>query len=352
MQRFIGLDVHASSCTFGVMDARGKRLGSQVVETHGEALVGFLQLTPGQLHLCLEEGTQSSWLVEILSPHVHDLVVVGFGQEKRRGPKDDKRDAFGLADMLRKNDLPIRVYKNPGPYTRLRELVKVHTQVGGDVVRTQNRIRALFRSRGVGPLTKKVYAAAHRQTFIDQLPGTVRPAALLLYAQYDALVPVKAAAQEQLVAEARCHSISRLLQTCPGFGPIRVAQLMAIVVSPNRFRRRQQFWSYCGLGIEMRSSADWEQLPDGKWQRVTQNATRGLSRQYNRQLKGVFKGAATTVVAHAAAGGSLRDHYQRQLRQGVKPNLAKLTLARKLAATILAMWKRREPFDPERVGAG
>ncbi len=35
MDRFIGLDVHASSCTFGVVGASGKRLRSQVVETNG-----------------------------------------------------------------------------------------------------------------------------------------------------------------------------------------------------------------------------------------------------------------------------------------------------------------------------
>ena len=63
--------------------------------------------------------------------------------------------------------------------------------IAGDVARV----------RGVGPLSKKVYTAAHRPAFIEQLPGTVRPAAELLYAQYDALVPVKAAAQQQLVAE-------------------------------------------------------------------------------------------------------------------------------------------------------
>jgi hypothetical protein len=33
------------------------------------------------------------------------------------------------------------------------------------------------------------------------------------------------------------------------------------------------------------------------------------------------------------------------LQRGIKPNLAKVTLARKLAATMLAMWKRKEASD-------
>jgi hypothetical protein len=36
------------------------------------------------------------------------------------------------------------------------------------------------------------------------------------------------------------------------------------------------------------------------------------------------------------------------LSAGTKPNLAKLTLARKIAATALVMWKREEKYDPER----
>jgi transposase len=78
------------------------------------------------------------------------------------------------------------------------------------------------------------------------------PAAEHLYAQYDALAPVRAAAEKALVEEAHRHAITKVLETCPGLGPIRVAQIVATVVSPQRFRTRQQFWSYCGLGIVMR----------------------------------------------------------------------------------------------------
>jgi predicted NBD/HSP70 family sugar kinase len=39
MDKYIGLDVHATSCTAAVVDARGKRLGSHVIETNGQALV-------------------------------------------------------------------------------------------------------------------------------------------------------------------------------------------------------------------------------------------------------------------------------------------------------------------------
>ena len=36
------------------------------------------------------------------------------------------------------------------------------------------------------------------------------------------------------------------------------------------------------------------------------------------------------------------------LQAGVKPNLAKLTLARRIAAAVLSMWKHQEVYDPKK----
>lgn len=76
MDRYVGLDAHARSCTLGVIGPSGKRLKSMVVETSGQALVEAVRSIPGRVHLCLEEGTQSAWLYELLSPHVEEVVVV------------------------------------------------------------------------------------------------------------------------------------------------------------------------------------------------------------------------------------------------------------------------------------
>ncbi|WP_437339021.1 transposase [Sorangium sp. So ce394] len=34
-----------------------------------------------------------------------------------------------------------------------------------------------------------------------------------------------------------------------GLGPIRAAHVVAAVLAPEQFRTKQQFWSYCGLGL-------------------------------------------------------------------------------------------------------
>ena len=62
MERYIGLDAYASSCTLGVVGPSGKRLGSHVVETNARALIEVLRGIPKSRHIGLEEGTLSGWL--------------------------------------------------------------------------------------------------------------------------------------------------------------------------------------------------------------------------------------------------------------------------------------------------
>lgn len=74
--------------------------------------------------------------------------------------------------------------------------------------------------------------------------------------------------------------------------------------------------------------------------------TRGLNRNHNRVVKDVFKGAAT---AAASRPGELQDFYQGLLSRGMQPELARVTLTRKLAALTLRLWKTGERYDPAKL---
>ena len=74
--------------------------------------------------------------------------------------------------------------------------------------------------------------------------------------------------------------------------------------------------------------------------------TRGLNRNHHPLLKSVFKGAAT---AAAAKPGPLCDYYQASVARGVREDLAKVTLARKIAAVTLRLWKKGELWDPKKL---
>ncbi len=66
---------------------------------------------------------------------------------------------------------------------------------------------------------------------------------------------------------------------------------------------------------------------------------------------------ADQAIASATTGITQRNkdliygRYERLLDGGTKPTLAKLSLSRMIAATVLRMWKDEEVYDSERGGA-
>ncbi len=58
---------------------------------------------------------------------------------------------------------------------------------------------------------------------------------------------------------------------------------------------------------------------------------RGLNPNHNRDLKEIFKGVATIASVRP---GPFQEFYTSKLAQGLKPELARLTLARKIAAIV------------------
>ena len=344
MERYIGMDVHAASCTVAVVSEKGRKLRDFPVETNGQSLIEAVRMIPGHKHLVFEEGLQSAWLYETLSPHVDEIVVAGVTDS--RGPKSDKRDAYGLAEKLRVANLDKIIFKSPRQFTRLRELSRIHMTLVGDSVRVQARIKSLYRSRGILVAGRSVYSMRHREDWQKQLCASAQMRATRLYDHFDFLQDQKKQAESDLLREGKKHSIVRILETAPGFGPIRAARLVPIVITPHRFRTKRQFWSYCGLAIVTRSSSDWVQAADGGWIKARVPQTRGLSRQFNHYLKSIFKGAATTAITQHYKD-PIYARYERLLDGGTKPTLAKLSLARMIAATVLRMWKDEKEYDPK-----
>jgi transposase len=302
MQRFIGLDVHGQSCTMVVMGPSGRRLGQHVVETNAKALIDQIRAVAGDKHLCMEEGTQSEWLYEVLEPHAKQIVVTQPLQ--RAGSKNDAIDAWALADLLRRDAVERTVFKAPKTMTMLRQAARGYIAVRRDLVRGKCRLNALYRSRGIQPNTE-IYDAERRRTWLEKLPPQHRPLAELLSDELDGLSEAHEAALSWLMDQAKQVPATRRLATAPGIGAIRAALLVAIMVTPARFRTTRQFWSYSGLGIVTRSSSDW--VREGRrWTRKRSAQTRGLNNNRQPELKQIFKGAATTVIQQMATTRCIR----------------------------------------------
>jgi transposase len=152
--------------------------------------------------------------------------------------------------------------------------------------------------------------------------------------------------RRDLLTESARHQATKRLRQIPSIGPIRAALLVALLQTPHRFRTKRQLWAYSGFGIETHDSGEHRYV-DGELRRSKKKASvRGLNRNYNRDLKNLFKGAATQV---AAKPGPLQEFYTALLAKGIRPEMARLTLARKIAAISLTIWKKGVDFDPKQL---
>ena len=73
-------------------------------------------------------------------------------------------------------------------------------------------------------------------------------------------------------------------------------------------------------------------------------AIRGLNANHNHDLKNIFKGAA---IRAAAVAGPFQQFHAALVDRGMKLPMARLTLARKIAAIVLIVWKKGVGFDAE-----
>ena len=259
MERYIGIDAHKESCTLAVMGPSGRRLKELQVETSAKAVKDALKSIGGERHVCLEEGELSAWLYELCEPLNKETVVVQ--PARRQGSKSDSIDAWSRADEMRRGELTKPVYKAPSIYRPLREAVRCYEGVLQDSVRIKNRLRAIFRTRGIQAPPEEIYSASDRKVWLAKLPPAVRRRATMLGSELDVVADVRNSAMNWLREEAGKVAVVKLLATAPGIGPVRGAQIAATVVTPHRFRTSQQFWSFCGLGIVTRSSSDWVKVP-------------------------------------------------------------------------------------------
>ena len=342
--KYVALDVHQATTSASVREEGGRVMARTILPTTAPTLVEFFRGMRGAIHVAFEEGTQAQWLHDLLEPLVDRVIVGDRRGAAAPGNKGDQMDADQLSELLRLGALRA-VYHSSSPHREtLRELARTYTNLVEDSTRVMQRLKALFRARGIPTPGKHVYHPAHQAQWVARLTGPgVRFRAAALYAELAVLRDLRPRAKAALLTEARKDPAWPILRTIPFLGPVRVAVLLATMQTPWRFRTKRHLWAYTGLAVVSRSSADFELRQGRPVRRRRAPMTRGLNRNHNRVLKNLFKGAATAATARP---GALQTFYQNMLARGMRDDLARVTLTRKLAALTLRLWKTGTPYDP------
>ena len=346
--KYIGLDVHQATISVAVLDAAGKLVMEAILETKAETILQFIRGLRGSLHVTFEEGTCAAWLHDLLKPHVTQVLVCDPRKNAllKDGNKNDRIDARKLAELLYLNKLN-PVYHGQAGIRTLKELARSYVTITRDLTRVMSRLKAIYRSWAIPCAGQQVYAPRYRAEWLAKImEAGVRRRAELYYEQFDALAALRQEARRELFIEGRKHFAMKLLRQIPSIGPIRAALLIALMQTPHRFRSKRQLWAYCGLALKTYTSGEYH-FVGGQLQRSKKVlAIRGLNKNHNHDLKNIFKGAAARA---AATAGPFQNFYDACVARGMKPPMARLTLARKIAAITLLVWKKGVRFDPEQL---
>ena len=345
--KYVGLDVHKATIVGAVHDAVGKCLMSSIIETKAETIRAFIKGVSGTVHVTLEEGTHAAWLFELIKPLVAEVIVCNPRHNAllHSGNKSDTIDANKLAQLLRGGQLK-PVYHEAHGTQSLKQLAQCYEALVDDNIRVMNRIKALYRGRGIPCSGRGVYSESQREDWLAKLeaPGA-RTRAELLYTQLESLGKLRRQARNEMIKQSRPHTAYKILTAVPGLGPVGVALILAKVVTPFRFRTKRQLWTYVGLAVVTKGSAEYQFVGGELRKRNKATSTRGLNKNYNRRLKKVFKSAALVAIRSEPFAG----YYRNLIEKGTTPEIARVNIARKLASIVLSLWKRGEEYDRQRM---
>jgi len=320
------LDIHSSTCSFCVVNDAGEILDQREIVSNGRLLVDYVQSIEGHKKIALEECELSAWAYELFTDRVDELIVcdpVKNGAYKRA--KTDKLDAKNIAALLRGGFLK-PVYHDGSERQHFRALMSGYQDIVDTGVRMKNRYASLFRKAGMRQSGSTFYG--DESLFKDLPRPDQRFVAESFYRMIGSIEKQREAYVKEIKKLSRGFREIKALKTIPGIGDIQAAKIVSQVVTPERFKSKYKFFSYCGLVRQVQSSGG-KDYP-------------GAKIHGNRILKCVYK-----MAAHSAISGSssLREYYDRLLGQGLNVKAARNAVSRKIAAISLAVWRHGNKFS-------
>jgi transposase len=333
----IGMDSHIATLEFAVVNEAGRLVKADKVVTSVNGFIGFVRTVPRPRTIYMEEGILAAWALETCVRFGEKLVITDPKKNhwiSSSGQKDDPIDALKLAQLGRGGYIK-EIHHPVGQRRRFRELMIAYHDAVKGTTRIKNKIKARFRQNGIQCTGTTVYSETYREEWKAKLAQETTSLLILdgLWRQLEQSEQTEKDLLAAARAQAKNYPEIKHFQALPGIGFISAATISAILETPYRFADKKKVWMYAGLGIMRRSSA-------GKVY------SEKLSTDYNRLLKYTVKQAAESAI-QAKDSPFQRKYLDMTLIHGIAPHRAKLTIARDMLATMWAMWRKEEKYNPE-----
>jgi transposase len=335
--RSVGLDLGSRKISYCIIE-NGKVTGRGTV-SHIEELVPILGPGTPPANIAFEACREAWFTVTRLTdwgqtPLVVDTTRVkqlGIGQH---GRKNDRIDGECIAWAVERGHVPL-AHVLSLPRQRLRTELLTRRALVESRTQFVTTIRGIARGHGLRlpDCGAELFVAKVRSI---ELPEQVRE---LVAPLLSVLVTVQ---QQICVLDERLEKLGtddgdlRLLMTAPGVGLIVAAMFVSVIDEARRFRSGREVASYLGL------------VPREKSTGMQTQRLGAITKHGNSYARALLIQGAWYVLRRGDRSDPI-VRWGRALAERRGNTVAAVAVARRLACTLWAMWKRRTAYDPAHV---
>ena len=335
---YFGLDISQKNIEiFALKGEKGVPFGK--ILNNQKSLNDFFDKVPfpsKTITVALETGTHSAWIshcleqrgYEVIVAHARDLAFIYKGDKK-----SDRIDAEKLARVARADKKllhPVRLMSK----TRQEALLAIKAR---DLLMKErtcivNAIRGFVRSLGIDDAE---YSIETISKMYSVLPKEIRQNLRGLFSVLTAINNNISSYDKRLKKIAEEYPETKILQQVKGVGPIIALSFALIISDPDRFSSKECA-SYLGLVPKRDQSGETDKQL-------------GITKSGNKLLRRLLVQGAQYIMGPFGEDCDLRDFGNRIAQRGgrIAKKKATIAVARKLAITMLALWRNSDvKYDP------
>lgn len=337
----IAIDLHSKHSVIGYMDENGQYIEQTQVSTSEKNLQREIARIPASSkRLTIEQGNQSFWAGERLSPYVDRLIICDPRHNRLITGSEDKNDHVdtrSLCELLRLDALKeVWRPKQMGHRRLFYGEVKEYEWINKQMVTAKRRLQASLQHWGLAldisktdwKYPQRILSQLENKDLADYLESKLN------HIKY--LVTRKAQQLQQVEQAGNDYPEIEEFQKMSGVGPVYAHTFSAYIQTPYRFSNRRQLISFCKLGVVSRSS-------DG---RVLKGEH--LSKAGHSSLKNLSYGIWKSAMG---SDNEVSGFYRASLDRCGDDTHARLNTQRKILITLWSLWKNNWTYQPNRFWA-
>lgn len=333
IMHYIGFDIHKKVISFCEKLVDGTVVDQGVIRATRSNLTEWAEKRTAEWTGAMEATLFTGWIYDYLLPYALELKVAHPEMLKAitaAKKKNDAADAEKIADLLRCDLLP-ECYMAPEKYRNLRRILRHRNFLVREAVKMKNKTAGLLMEVGAEYNKARLHGAKYFQELLDRLdyvPESVLNLLQMTRSNMESFTKMEKSLISALRSEPQIRSRVELLMSIRGVGEVTALTWVLEIGEVERFSRINQAVSYCGLCSAQKESA-------GK------NYRGPISKKRNKHLQTVLIEAAKLAPRW---NPQLAEVYERECAKGNR-NRATLAVARKLVAYMMAVDKKKIPFE-------